>query len=373
MKIFLSKYRYFFNIAFFLILLIWISSKSIAAFRYLQEGMQAPIIEGIDSNTGDKISSDNWKNDGITIIVFWATWSKRSVDELVDLAELSVRYQDKPLHIIAVNVEGPVISNQMKEKITEKINSLNLPFAAIFDDGLISFNEFGVIAIPSTAIIDSSGLLRYAPAGYSYSIQDKIIDSIEVLLGIKKHDVDEIIKAGYTPTLKASRYYGLAIRMLNNRMYESALEKLILSIEADSLFAAPYTLRGQINLMINSPKEAVEAFKKAIELDSNSVTAWAGYGRANLEVGDSVAAVESLTKALSLEDTYAPALLDFAITLSNEGKRSEALDSLEKARELNPKDHMVHYYLGRVYQSDNQIGKAALSYQESLELLFSSE
>lgn len=362
------KYTRYFNSILILIVILLLSSKSIAAFRYLQEGMQAPILKGVDLLTGEKISTEDWKDDGTTIIVFWATWSKRSLEELSDMAKLSVRFQDKQVHFIAVNVDGQTVTKQMAEKITGEINNLNISFATIIDYELEFFNKFGVIAVPSTAIIDSSGLLRYAPAGYSYTIQDKIIDSIEVLLGLKKLDAKKILVAGYTPTLKASRYYGLALRLLNKRMYESALEKLVFSIEADSIFAAPYNVRGIIYTKLDSLASAKISFEKAIELDSLSVAALAGYGKVLYRMGDYTRAIENLQTALALDEGYAPALLDMGLSISKTDSSLKALVYLEEAKELNPKDPEVHYYLGQVYKTLNQLGNCAVSFKISLEL-----
>lgn len=215
-KIVIIKYlRFFFG----LIAILLLSSQNGAAFRYLQEGMPAPILKGVDLVSGKKISTDDWKNSGTTIIVFWATWSERSLSELSDLAEISVRYQDKPIRFIAVNVDVQTMTKQLKEKIRAQIDDLNISFATIIDYELEYFDKYGVIAVPSTAIVDSSGILRYAPAGYSYTVQDKLIDSIEALPGIKKADAPIIIaNAGYTPPLKESRFYGLALRM-NNKQF----------------------------------------------------------------------------------------------------------------------------------------------------------
>ena len=364
---FFSKTRYF-NIVLTLLVILMVSSKSIAAFRYLQEGMPSPILSGVDLVSGKKISTADWKNDGTTVIVFWATWSKRSLDELSDLAEMSIRFQDKPVHFIAVNVDGQTITKQLKEKINDQINSLNISFAAIIDYELEFFNKFGVIAVPSTAIIDSSGLLRYAPAGYSYTIQDKIVDSIEVLLGIKKIGAEEIVKAGYTPTSKSSRYYGLALRMLNKRMFESALEKLILAIEADSFFAAPYNIRGIIYSRLDSLEMARTAFEKALELDSSSVAARAGYGKVLYELGEYGLAIENLQVALSQDEGYAPALLNMGLAISETDSSLKALEYLEEARELNPMDPVVYFYLGQVYKALDQMSNSAISYKKSLEL-----
>ena len=137
-----AQYRYIYSFVILLVLLFF-STKSIAAFRYLQEGMPAPILNGVDLVTGQKISTEDWKDDGTTIIVFWATWSKRSIDELSDMAELAVKYQDKPVHFIAVNVEGKTITKQLKEKIAREMAGLNISFASIIDAEMEFFNKFG--------------------------------------------------------------------------------------------------------------------------------------------------------------------------------------------------------------------------------------
>lgn len=362
-----KKFQYSYSLIIFLAILLF-SSKTIAAFRYLQEGMLAPILNGVDLVTGEKVSIEDWKDDGPTVIIFWATWSKRSINELSDMAELALKYQDKSVHFIAVNVEGKTITNQLKEHITGEIKKLDLSFPSIIDSDFEFFNKFGVIAVPSTAIIDSSGLLRYAPAGYSYTIQDKIIDSIEVLLGIRKTDKLETVRKGYTPSLKASRYYGLALRMLNKRGYESSLDNLVLSIEADSLFAAPYNIRGIIYTKLDSLDLARQAFEKAIGLDSLFVAARAGLGKVLFKKGETSLAIENLQHVLNQDESYTPALLDLALSISKTDSSLKALEYLEEARELNPIDPEVHYYLGQVYKSLNQMGNSALSYRTSLEL-----
>lgn len=201
----------------YMITILMLSSQTGEAFRYLEEGMEAPVLSGVDLISGKKIDTNDWKNNGATIIVFWAIWSERSLTELSDLAEMSVRFEDKPVHFIAVNVDGQSMTKQLKEKISDQINNLNISFASIIDYEMEYFDKFGVIAVPSTAIVNSSGIIRYAPAGYSYTIQDKLIDSIETLPGIKKTDTKKILKARYSASLEDSPYYGLALPVIDRQ------------------------------------------------------------------------------------------------------------------------------------------------------------
>jgi len=178
-----------------------------AAFRYLHEGMKIPPLEGKDIITNQDITSEAYlKDNNMLIIVFWATWSKRSLDELKALKEIALQYSGKSMKIIAVNVDDTIITATRKNRILQIIKDLELPFPAIIDNNLELFYKFGVIAVPSTAITDPTGIIRYGPAGYSLSTKDFIVDSIEVLLGLKDTAELAVAKKGYVPNNKALRY-----------------------------------------------------------------------------------------------------------------------------------------------------------------------
>ncbi len=341
-----------------------------AAFKYLQEGMTAPEVTGNDITTGEKISSEKLVKGNIVIITFWATWSERSIELLKDMKTFVNDHPELPLKIIAVNVNNQKISAEERKLIEDKIAELDLPFPVILDNDLSVFYEFGVIAVPSTAILDTTGVLRYAPSGYSLTTRDLIVDSVEVLLGLKKPTVITAIKEGYRPNNKSSRYFRLALQLANKRMYERALSNLELSQEADSMFSAPHNLRGQIFLKMDSASAAIKEFETAVELDSSSIAAMAGLGRALYKSGQIDAAHEKLIELHAKDDTYTPALLDLALCMVEKENYSDAIDSLHKAVELNPRDPNTHYYMGRVYQKSNQISKAAESYKIALELLY---
>lgn len=361
---------------FFLILFIILPGtllvpSATAAFKYLNEGMNLPAIEGIDTKTGEQVSIDVIFNEKkMVIVVFWASWSERSIEELEALKELYPTISEKPIQFIAVNVEGQNISGSKKQSLVDFINNMNIPFLSIIDDNLKIFNEFGVIAVPSTAISDTSGVLRYAPSGFSLTTHDLIVDSIEILLGIKKSTTVAIVKKGYIPKKKSLRYYNLALNLTNKRSYERALSNLELAISADSNFAVPFSLRGEVLLKLNNITDAVSSYAKAVQLDSLFVAAWTGYGEAlmlNNQLDDAILKFET---ALKLDSQYTPAFLNLGLCLSQQDKVSEALDSLNKALELNMKNPQIHYYLGQMHLKMNDTTKATESYRTALEILF---
>ncbi|HUU46163.1 MAG TPA: tetratricopeptide repeat protein [Acidobacteriota bacterium] len=340
------------------------------AFRYLQEGMTAPPVEGKDLLTGETVSSERTEGANVIIVAFWATWSERSLEILEDLKALVADHPDGSIRIFAVNVENQTISADMRKLIEHTVTELDLPFPVLIDDELALFFEYGVIAVPSAAIMDSTGVLRFAPSGYSYTIRDRIVDTIEVLLGLKQPTEAVALRRGYVPTNTTSRYYLLALQLVNQRMYERALANLKPALEADSLFSGPHNLRGQIYLELDRLPEAAAEFAVAVQLDSTSVAAWAGWGHALLRQGQATAARAKLAAALALDGSYTPALLDLALCLAQEQKTGEALDSLRAARELNPQDPAVHYQLGQVFHLAGQTDSTVDAYHAALKILF---
>lgn len=350
--------------------IVQFSSSVTAAFKYLHEGMEAPPLRGKDIISGSQVNYEDYIKQNVVIITFWATWSSRSLELLNELQAFSDENSDKPVKIIAVNVDNQKIGPEEEKRILKTVTDMNLSFPVIIDYGLEAFYEFGVIAVPSTAILDTSGVLRYAPSGYSLSTRDRIIDSLNVLLGLREPTAITAIREGYIPEPKSSRYYRLAQQLAGKRMYERALSNLELSEQADTLFSAPHNLRGQIYLELDSIQLAIEEFEKAVELDSTSIAARAGLARGLLRDGRFGQAFENLSSLLADDSTYTPALLDFALCHAEKDEIETALVYLDKAKELNPKDPMVYYYFGKIYFDSGQVSKAAESFREGLEILY---
>ena len=342
-----------------------------AAFKYLQVGMEAPTIGGTDLRNGEAFDAGTLAEGEVLLVTFWATWSGRSLEQLRDLVEMSKRYEESPLQIVAINVEGLAISPTSRRLIDETVSTLEPPFPVIIDEGLEIFYQYGVIAVPSTAVVGSDGTLRYDPAGYSYTVRDRIVDSTEVLLGLRERTETAPLAQGYRPEKKASRYYRLAVQLASQRLYERAMANLESAAEIDSLFAAPHNLQGQIALELGEDEPAAEAFRRAVSLDPASVAAWAGWGRALLRAGLHEEAIEKLESSLDLDSAYTPALLDLALCHAQLDEDSgKALELLTSARELNPMDASVHFYLGRIHKSFDRKRLAIGSYRMALEILY---
>lgn len=342
-----------------------------AAFRYIHEGMKIPALEGKDVLTSQNVSSNAYlEENNMLVIVFWATWSKRSLDELSALKEISSQFKEKPVKIIAVNVDHAVVTDNKRKQITKIISDMDLPFPTIIDNNLELFYSFGVIAVPSTAITDSTGIIRYGPAGYSLSTRDFIVDSIEVLLGLKDVSDIAVARKGYTPNNKALRYYNLGLNMRHKRLFDRAMSNLSIAIENDSGFPVPYSLIGELKLISGDTEDAIFQYQKATTLDSEFVAAWAGLGEAYYKNNQLDSSEICLKKALSLDENFVPAFKTLNLVLCDTDRPDSALHLLLSAQELNPTDMSIEYYLGKLKMKLDKPNEAIKHYQNALDGLF---
>ena len=366
----LLKNKYISVFLIFLIAVLFVPSAT-AAFRYLQEGMKLPTIDSKDILTGEPVSSERLiKDNNMLIVVFWSTWSKRSIDELKALKEISLMYPNDRFKIIAVNVESQKMSPKQSQKVMQFSQEMDLPFPVIIDNKLEIFYQFGVIAVPSTAITDTTGVIRYGPAGFSLTTHDLIIDSIDVLLGKKEaSDTTLTLKKGYLPNLKSSRYYNLALNLNNKRMYERALANAKIAIEADSLFPVPYSLIGEIYAVLGDNDKALSSYQKAVSLDSTFVAAWSGLGEVYLKNNFVDSAEVALNHATTLDEFFAPAIMNLALCYSKQGNIDKALENLKIVLELNQRNPEPYYYLGLIYLNGIDTSDAVNSFSDALNIL----
>ncbi len=351
--------------------LILFGGSASAAFKHVEEGMKFPEVSGKDVITGEKVSSSDLTDDGAeaVVVVFWATWSARSIELLGDLKNLVAAHEGRPFKVLAVNVEGQRLTATARKAIDRTLAELELPFPTVLDPDLAFFTSYGVIAVPSTAVLDSEHVLRAGPSGYSFLVKDAIIDSVGILLGLKTTISSEALVQKYQPKPRALRYFNMAVQLTNKGHFERALQKLDRATAADSMFSTPHSLRGQILLKMADTTAAELAFAKAVALDSESVVAWSGWGSALLQLDNLAKAGTTLENALKLDPTYTPTLLSLARCRLKQGDSVGAEAHLMAAVELNARDPEVLYNLGSFYHVSGRNAEALVAYQTALEQL----
>ena len=82
-----------------------------AAFKYIKKGMEVPDIT-LKTLKGYEVNLAGLKGSPASIIVFWATWSARSVPALEEVQKIAEEYGEKGLNVLTVNVNSPKMKHQ---------------------------------------------------------------------------------------------------------------------------------------------------------------------------------------------------------------------------------------------------------------------
>jgi len=348
--------------------------KAAAAFKNVNIGTEAPVFK-LSDLSGNEVSLDSFKGDNAVVVVFWATWSERSLEELRDVQKLVASFGPKGLKAIAVNVEHEHATDDDLRSIRAKAASLNLTFPVLLDKGLDTFRNYGVVAVPSTGVLGAGHVLRYDFNGYPSSAFLDMKSQVEELLGMKPKETAVAAKAdtSHKPTRAALLNYNLGRRLYAFGMGDKAEPKLRAAAAADPEWAAPNVLLGEV-LLSRSKKdpgklaEAKVAFEAAVAAEGGNVVARTGLARVYWSSGQGSDAEREVDAALKRNATYPPALLLKAGILARKGDLPGAEKLIREAIELNPRDPLSHAQAGRAYEEAKELGKAAAMYRKAWEL-----
>ena len=343
-----------------------------AGFKYLKTGMEVPDIT-LKSFKGDEVNLADLKGSPASIIVFWATWSARSISALKEVQKIAEEYGEKGLNVLTVNVNSPKMKYQDTQDVTKMKDDLKLSLKVAVDDGYRAYNTFGVVATPSFAVLDSNGTIVHEAASFRKATADELRAEVEVLLGLRERvEEDAVVETAYKPERKSLLYYNLSRNLLSQGNREKAIRKLEDSVEADPKFPAPRVLLG--HLLLNERTEdnlakAEKLFREAIAADPENVSALSGLGEVLLEKDSVDEASEVLEKALALNDTYTPAVVNMAFALARQGKTDEAKSRFDEAVELNPLDANIYQRRGKSAELEGNMSAATEDYRKAVEIL----
>jgi cytochrome c biogenesis protein CcmG/thiol:disulfide interchange protein DsbE len=90
----------------------------------------------------------------VILLNFWATWCHACKSEMSSMNDLYRSFKDRGLEVFAVSIDSS--ENSPRSFVEGK----GLSFPVLFDkDGEGYFEQFGVIGIPVTFVIDRQGIL----------------------------------------------------------------------------------------------------------------------------------------------------------------------------------------------------------------------
>jgi len=336
-----------------------------AAFKNVEIGQMPPAF-ALKDLEGRSWESAAHLGSGVSVLVFWATWSPRSREILDDLEKLRAELGPERLHVIAINAEHIAITTVDRDAIRAVVAETHSTATMLLDENLVAFNAFGTMAVPSSIVLDAAGRVTYTIAGYPMSMRSDLADAVRKALGLpSSEELRPVLE--YVPKNHGLMYYNFGRLLLGKGQEEKAVEQFRISVERDPAFKKPYLELGLHHLRSGEVDEARVAFLKVREIDPHDAEATYQAAAANLRAGrldEAAALFGELAAEFPDRGGYALAL---ALTQKFLVREEEYRTGVARAAGLRPPEPRILYDLGAVAERRGFLPVAADLYRRALE------
>ena len=124
-----------------------------------QVGQPAPEFE-LKTLAGGQASLSALRGQPI-LVNFWASWCGPCRDEMPEIILTYRKAHESGLEVVAFNLTD----QERKNDIRRFVDELRLPFPVALDDRGKVRRRYGLIGVPSTVFVDSSGVVRAVHSG----------------------------------------------------------------------------------------------------------------------------------------------------------------------------------------------------------------
>ncbi|GAB4388860.1 MAG: hypothetical protein Kow0025_10690 [Thermodesulfovibrionales bacterium] len=158
----------------FLLFAVFASQPALALHVNVAPNTEAPsfALKDLDGRT---VSSASLRGK-VVLLNFWATWCKPCKDEMPLFDELYRKYRQKGFEVVAVSI------NNSKKSVTDFLEKRPVSFTVLMDSDSRVFKLYRVYSIPTTFLIDRSGLIVAKYHGSPDWTSKEITSLIEDLL-----------------------------------------------------------------------------------------------------------------------------------------------------------------------------------------------
>jgi len=111
-------------------------------------------------------------------VLFWAGWSDRSIEELKRLDTAAPDMAAHGVAVAAVSVDRYDVDDAEMKQLRERVERLQVHVPVFADRGLELFHAYGVVTVPSTAVVDANGKLAFFLYGYSHEQREQLFDGV---------------------------------------------------------------------------------------------------------------------------------------------------------------------------------------------------
>ncbi|MCM2358850.1 MAG: redoxin domain-containing protein [Geobacteraceae bacterium] len=339
-----------------------------SALQALQPGMTAPDFS-LRAISGETKSFAEVRGEKLTILIFWSTWSSKSEQALARLEKLRKKYRDQGLSIIGVNADGQRFPAETIAEIKEVRDRLGIGFPMLVDHGLVAFHDYGVVALPSTVIMDRERVIRYELPGYPLAGSEEMVDFVVAAFGENRQPVSAG-KGGHQPNQNARRFYAMGETALRSKLTAGTAEAWFRKAgEADPAFALPHLRLAEICLRRGETALAQGEFRETLAREPGNPVALCESGMILVNEGKSGEGAALLEAGRQAQEPYFPCYYYAGYAYGKEGRLADAKKMFDEAGKSEPLDHRLFVYQGKLFEGQNDLTKALAAYKRGLEAI----
>jgi len=241
-----------------------------------------------------------------------------------------------------IDIVGIIIKEDSQGYFQGRLDELEIDIPILLDAKFELWGKLGIIAAPTTIIVDKNGVIFWRKAGYGYKYTPALRDQVSLVLGLidkldiqQTRDVESLVNN--TNLAVSKRHLNMA-RLLSEKgrddsaiiELQKALEFVPESVEVLLELGRLYCRTGQ-NQEVLSLVEKIKTDKNPELAQIKMLTGWA-----QRQLGN-VSAAESL---------------------------------LEESLKLNPNSSRALFEMGKIYQGRGEFEKAMQYYNRALSVVF---
>jgi tetratricopeptide (TPR) repeat protein len=232
----------------------------------------------------------------IVVLIFGELYQHNTVKALQDMKNIvSVKesYRD------GVEVLLIVSDRKNTQEYLKVKEGLEIPFPILLDDQRTVYAQYEIIALPSTFVIDRTGIIVGAFPSYTIAYYDHMDAQLGNLLGeVSKEELESVLSfQGAAPAIDQTgeRYLSLAEHLRKRGWYDSAMNAYQEALKNDPAGTEAHLGMGMIYLDLKKPDKAGEAFQFVLKNNPDNPAALKGMGQVYLSRGE-IDKAESLLK-----------------------------------------------------------------------------
>lgn len=339
-------------ISLFIIIFISAAAPYADALIGLDEGDLPKKFELKDVNGAPVNVTEHFGRNPV-VIVFWEKNMSRSfinysLDVMRFMNEQYEKYHDsKGLEVFGIYTpeEAKAIPPTEYASVRSMVQMNNIRFPVLMDKDFRIFREYGVVALPSTIMINREGRIKFIYPSFPMAAKKIFAENIKELVGIATPAAMSAEEEERAAGTKAKRLYRYALQMYKKGLLEQALSPLKKSISLEPHAAMPHNMLGIILWKSGYFDAALEEFEKAIQIDRQNAYVHFNYGLLLYENKKTVEAEKQLDISMAMDADIPHTHYVLGLLYKQTGRTDEAIDMLMRAVSLyEAKDKEAYAY-----------------------------